>query len=84
MIVTRHYDHDRCRYTVRIDDAQPREQIVGELVRQIAADECEPWATVTNERPLVFTFADDYGHRFVYRVGDRDPVTDVYEMEWPD
>lgn len=85
VIISRRYDHELMRDRIHIDRADPKARIAGELLRQIAADECEPWVTITSERPLLaVTFADDYGQRFVYRIGERDPYADIYEMEWPD
>lgn len=84
VIVSRYYEPDWMRERLRIDRADPKAEIDGALLRQICADECEPWATVTNEQPLVITLADDYGQRFLYRIGERDAVRDVYAMEWPD
>lgn len=85
VLISRSYDPATGRHRVRIDRADPKAQIAGELLRQIAADECVPYASISSERPLLaITLADDFGHRFVYRIGERDPQVDVYDMEWPD
>lgn len=84
VLLSEHYDHETGRKSVRIDRADPRARISPELLDRIADGDCQPWATVSGERLDVITLADDYGQRFIYRLGNFDPVYDAFEMEWPD
>lgn len=68
---------------LRIDQADPRISISGQLVREALA--CGPaWITpgaeLTSDRLVV----DGVNQRVVYRIGPYHPEGDWYEAEWPD
>lgn len=70
---------------LRIEDAQPREWLVGELMRDIQRG--TPWTKLDTDGVTVgsvLTIWDDYDHRYIYRVTDYESLTDRYLLEWPD
>jgi hypothetical protein len=64
---------------LRIIQADPRVRITAELVHDIRLG--TPWTRLDGN---VLTIRDDFGKHFIYRIGDYDPRTATYEMEWPD
>lgn len=64
---------------LRIERADPQIRITKELLDNARLD--NPWTSVDGDR---FEIADDYGKRYIYRIGEYDALTNTYEMEWPD
>jgi hypothetical protein len=64
---------------MRIHRADPKARIAAEILEQIRQG--VRYASLDDD---VLTLRDDYGQRFIYRIGDYDPATRTYEMEWPD
>lgn len=86
MLLTKQYDWDKLRFTLRMEDAQPREEIVGEMLADIRRG--SPWAKV-EPGPApggceVLTLWDDFGHHYIYKIVGWDVERDVYQLEWPD
>lgn len=84
VVVSRQYDPINGRDVLRIDRADPRALISPELLEEIREGYSGPWAVLNGD---VLTLSDDYGQRFIYRIGERiqgDPWSPAYEMEWPD
>lgn len=64
---------------IRITQADPKVRITDELLHDSRRP--NPWVTVAGDR---FEIADDYGNRYIYRIGEHDPKTNTHAMEWPD
>jgi hypothetical protein len=85
IVLSEFRDPATSRLLVSIDRADPRAEVDGLLMRRIAADECEPWATFGNDPTLqTLHIADDFGRRFIYRIRGYDAERDVFAVEWPD
>ena len=82
---TRLWEPDRMRDTLRISHAQPVEWIDRELLEG-APDAAipPPYLQVAGDRRDVVMLSDDYGHRYIYRLGEYDAARDAFRMEWPD
>lgn len=79
MTFTRFRDDRTLSEKLLIEDAQPVEWVIGDLMRDIARG--TPWAKLDGR---VLTIWDDYGHRYIYRIADYEGLTDRYRLEWPD
>jgi len=84
VLITRLYDRENDTYRVRIDRADPQAYIAPEMVDELMLDKHAPWATISGDRIDVIVFADDFGKRYIYRLGKYDELQDAFEMEWPD
>jgi hypothetical protein len=79
VIMSRQFDPDRGRDCCHIDRADPRALIADELLTEIRRG--TPFADLDGD---VLTIRDDYGQRFIYRIGQFRLDLHAYEMEWPD
>lgn len=70
-------DHHRA---IRVDRADPRLLISGELVREGLRGELHPDVDLDGDRLVI----NGVNRRVVYRLGAYRPDQDVYEAEWPD
>jgi hypothetical protein len=63
----------------------PKTRIVDEVLYQIVRGHLEPWMHLDVHGDVrVLTLADDFGQRYIYRLGEHDPLTLTTTMEWPD
>lgn len=84
MNLTRLYEPDKLTDRLLIEDAQPVEWLTAEMHEDIAEGRAGRWATLTGDQLDVVTFTDDYGHRYIYRLGEYDLLRNAFRMEWPD
>lgn len=73
------HDGDR----VRIDQAPPQAYIGADLLMSAMDGEVR-LMTVSGEGADIVTISDDFGQRFIYRLGAYEALYDAFEMEWPD
>lgn len=83
------YEPDTMQTRVRIIDAQPIEWVDADLLAELTDPTTDPPTNnvrvdVSGDQLDVFTFTDDYGQRFIYRLGHYDALRDAWQMEWPD
>jgi hypothetical protein len=67
----------------RIDHADPCVLIAADLLME-ATEGGLHYIKVSGEALDVVTIADDYGQKFIYRLGNYSAEHDAFEMEWPD
>jgi hypothetical protein len=81
--VTRWDDPATLLPKLRIDGAEPREEMADELMRQI--EQGSPWARTERVGDVsVLHLWDDFGHRYIYKITGYDFERAVYRLEWPD
>lgn len=83
VVLSRHEGDRPGLYRIRIDRADPRTRISAQLLRQAMEGECR-LITVDGDELDRIVIADDYGQRFIYRLGKYEALYDAFEMEWPD
>lgn len=78
LTIIKWFEPTKVRDVIRIDRADPRARITRELLESAVNT---PWASVKDG---VFTVADDFGNRYIYRIGEYRPLDATYAIEWPD
>lgn len=79
VVISRHFDPETGRDLFRIERAAPRALIAEELLTEIKRGD-----TIAHIDGDVLTLRDDFGQKFIYRIGRFVREQNAYEMEWPD
>ncbi len=69
------------RDLVLIDEVGPIEYLGPELLDEIVVGHAEPYAHVEGDQDDVIVFVDSYGHRFVFKLTEFDPLRNAFRME---